>query len=125
MPAPRGMNMTDVHVARQPIFDRRTRVVGYELLFRAGHANAAAVLDSEGATAAVVLGALTEIGWPRIAGAHRGWINVSREFVLAGLAETVPPSLVGLEILENELIDDRLIEAIAQLKERGYRIALD
>jgi c-di-GMP phosphodiesterase len=125
MPRDRGMQMTDVHVARQPIFDSRTRVVGYELLFRAGQTDAAAVLDPEGATANVVLGALTEIGWPRIAGAHRAWINVSRQFILAGLAEAVPPSLVGLEILENELIDDRLIEAIEQLKGRGYRIALD
>jgi c-di-GMP phosphodiesterase len=117
--------MSQVFVARQPIFDRRLRVTGYELLFRDDPGERAVVLDSEGATAKVVLGALTEIGWERIVGPHTAWINVSRQFLLSGLAEAVPPSLVGFEILENELIDDTLVEAVQGLKTQGYRIALD
>jgi c-di-GMP phosphodiesterase len=117
--------MSQVFVARQPIFDRRLRVTGYELLFRDGPGDRAVVLDSEGATAKVVLGALTEIGWERIVGPHTAWINVSREFLLSGLVKAVPPSLVGFEILEDELIDDTLVDAVSELKTQGYRIALD
>jgi EAL and modified HD-GYP domain-containing signal transduction protein len=117
--------MSEVCVARQPIFDRRLVVVGYELLFRSGRTTEALVADPEGATAAVLLNSFTEIGLERIVGAHTAWINVSREFVLRGHAESVPPGLVGLEILEDQLIDDRLIAAIAELQRQGYRIALD
>jgi c-di-GMP phosphodiesterase len=117
--------MTQVFVARQPIFDRALKVSGYELLFRHGPGDAAMVLDAEGATASVVLGSLTEIGWERIVGARTAWINVTREFVLSGLLSAVPPAHVMLEILEDQLIDDRLVEACHELKAKGYRLALD
>ncbi len=117
--------MSDVYVARQPIFDRDLKVCGYELLFRHGPGDAAIVLDDEGATASVVLNSLTEIGWERIVGSKDAWINVSREFLLSGLVTAVPAALVGLEILEDQLIDDRLLHACDQLKRSGYRLSLD
>lgn len=117
--------MPEVFVARQPIFNRDLRVTGYELLFRGGDATTALVADSEGATASVVLNSFTEIGLERIVGAKAAWVNVSREFVLGGLAATMPPSVVGLEILEDELLDERFVHALIELKRQGYRLALD
>ena len=118
--------MSDVLVARQPIFDRHLELVGYELLFRGEPNSAEAMIaNPEGATATVVMNSFTEIGLERIVGAHTAWINVSREFLLGGLAQTVPPGLVLLEILEDQLIDDMLIAAVKKLKRRGYQLALD
>jgi EAL and modified HD-GYP domain-containing signal transduction protein len=117
--------MAEVYVARQPIFNNALEVTGYELLFRAGDPPKALVSHPEGATATVVLNSFTEIGLDRIVGPHTGWINVSREFVLSGLAHTVPPGLVGLEILEGQVIDERFIAALRALKAQGYRLALD
>src|SRR5579871_5289626 len=117
--------MPEAFVARQPIFDRNLHVAGYELLFRGGEATSALVTDSEGATASVVLNAYTEIGLERLVGAKPAWVNVSREFVLEGLARTMPPKVVGLEILEDELLDERFVHALIELKRIGYRLALD
>ncbi len=117
--------MSEVFVARQPIFDRHLHVAGYELLFRGGEATTALVADSEGATASVVLNSFTEIGLERLVGAKPAWINVSREFVLGGLATTMPPAAIGLEILEDELLDERFVHALIELKRQGYRLALD
>ncbi len=118
--------MSEIFVARQPIFDRRLQVAGYELLFRGGPASDHARFTSpERATATVVLNSLTEIGLERIVGAHTAWINVSREFVLRDFVQTIPPGLVLVEILEDQLIDDRLVGAIGELKQQGYRVALD
>jgi c-di-GMP phosphodiesterase len=117
--------MSDVFVARQPIFNSDLEVVGYELLFREQHTSSAVVASPEGATASVVLNAFTEIGLDRIVGDRTAWINVSREFVLSDLAQTVPSGLVRLELLEDQLLDERLIEALHGLSGDGYRIALD
>ena len=116
--------MSDVFVARQPIFTRALDVVGYELLFRRGTSTRPAS-NPEGATATVVLNSLTEIGLDRLVGNTTAWINVSRTFVLEGLADALPAELVGLEIGKHELLDDELIAALAGLKERGYKLALD
>ena len=35
------------------------------------------------------------------------------------------PSVVGLEILEDELLDERFVHALIELKRQGYRLALD
>ena len=117
--------MAEVFVARQPIFNRTLEAYGYELLFRGGAASRALVVDPEGATASVVLNSFTEIGLERIVGNKTAWVNVSREFVLSGLASTLPPSVVGLEILEDQLLDERFVHALIELKRRGYRLALD
>jgi EAL and modified HD-GYP domain-containing signal transduction protein len=115
--------MSDVFVARQPIFNRDLEVVGYELLFRSREAQA--IPSPEGATASVVLNAFTEIGLERIVGDRTAWINVSRDFILSGLTETLPTGRVRLELLEDQLLDDQLIEALNELSTSGYRIALD
>jgi EAL and modified HD-GYP domain-containing signal transduction protein len=117
--------MPDVFVARQPIFNRRMTVVGYELLFRGGNVTQALIASPEGATATVVLNSFTEIGLEQMVGDATAWINVSREFVLSGLAKAVPSGLVGLEILENQLIDDEMIAALRELRSQGYQLALD
>ncbi len=120
-----GEPIAEVLVGRQPIFDRRDLVVGYELLFRSSSENLAGVQDADQATASVVMGSLTEIGLERLVGMHAAWINVTRGFILEGFAEAMPGHLTVLEILEGQLIDDELLEAVRHLKRQGYRIALD
>jgi c-di-GMP phosphodiesterase len=116
---------SEVFIGRQPIFDRGQRVVGYEILFRAGDDAHARVLDAESATATVVLNALTEIGLERIVGPHVAWVNLSRESVLNGIATMLPAAAAGFEILEGQRIDAPLIDAVRELKQQGYRISLD
>ena len=113
-------------IARQPIFNPKLEVVGYELLFRGqGYAAGALIEDAQRATATVVLNALTELDMHRIVANKTAWINVSREFLLDGLIMAVPPSVVGLEIPESETFDKEMIEALRELKDAGYQLALD
>jgi EAL and modified HD-GYP domain-containing signal transduction protein len=118
--------MPTAFIARQPIFNRKLEVVAYELLFRgSGYVGDALIDNPERATATVVLNSLTELELDRIVGTKTAWVNVSREFVLGGLAQAIPSDLVGLELLEDELFDDELIAALRDLKSHGYRLALD
>jgi EAL and modified HD-GYP domain-containing signal transduction protein len=58
-------------------------------------------------------------------GQSTAWINVSREFLLSGMATTLPAGRVALEILEDQFIDDDLVAAVRELTELGYRFAMD
>ena len=113
-------------IARQPIFNPKLEVVGYELLFRGrGYAADAQFDDAEVATATVVLNTVTELDMDRIVAGRTAWINVSREFVLDDLIQAIPPTVAGLEIPETERFDDEMIDALRDLKRAGYRLALD
>lgn len=120
--------MQSAFIARQPIFNRKLEAVGYELLFR-GHGYAgdgSPCADSPGrAAATVVLNSLTELELSRLVGRETAWVNVPREFILAGLAEAIPMGQGGLEISAGEDFDDELLAALRDLKDRGYRLALD
>jgi EAL and modified HD-GYP domain-containing signal transduction protein len=117
--------MNEVLLARQPILDGDLKAVGYELLYREAGSDHANVRDDELATARVSLHAMTEIELERLVDHRRAWINVSREFVLGGLAETIPPDRVVLELLEDQLVDKALIDAVGKLRTGGYQVALD
>ena len=117
--------MNEVLLARQPILDGDLTAVGYELLYREAGSDHANVRDDELATARVSLRAITEISLDRLVDARRAWINVTREFVLGGFAENIPPDRVVLELLEDQLVDDALIDALARLRTGGYQVALD
>ena len=118
--------MSEVFVARQPIFNRALDVAGYELLFRAGSGSAEAMISSaEGATATVVLNSMTELGLEQVVGSTVAWVNVSREFMLGGLARAIPAGSVMLEILEDEVVDAALVDEVIELKRQGHSFALD
>jgi len=117
--------MNEVLLARQPILNGDLTAVGYELLYREAGSDDADVRDDELATARVSLRAMTEIELEHLVDQRRAWINVTREFVLGGLAQTIPPDRVVLELLEDQVVDDALIEALAKLRTGGYQVALD
>ena len=110
--------MNEVRVARQPIFDRRLEVVGYELLFRAGDATTALVADSEGATATVVLNSFTELGLERVVGRDRRGSTSPGNSCSAGSRRRCRRTWSLLEILEDQLIDEELVAAITELKQQ-------
>ena len=117
--------MTDVFLARQPILDRQQTVIAYELLYRDGDVDEAHVSDGEAATAQLALNALTEIGLDRVVGDRPAWINVTREFLLRGLAYSLPKARVVLELAEDGAVDQKLLDLLGELKGSGYTLALD
>ena len=118
--------MSDVFVARQPIFDARLDVAAYELLFRGANSLDRAVIDdNDEATSTVVINAFTELGLDTVVGDRRAWVNVSRDFVVRAMAFALPRDRVVLELLEDQAVDDELLAALDLLRADGYKIALD
>ena len=118
--------MQPIFVGRQPIFDGEERIIGFELLFRAGaNASEANVVDGDLATSDLLHSAFIDIGMENLVGEHLAFVNLPRGFLDHEVLQSLPPEQVVLEILEDIVVDDEVIAAVRRLKEHGFRIALD
>ena len=120
------LNSPDAFVGRQPLFDRRLDVVGYEILFRHDAAVNSAVIDDQNrATSDVIVSTFTDVDLEEILGGKRALLNVTRDLILEGIPTLLPPERVIVEVVETAIVDDRLIAALHGLRSQGYTIALD
>ena len=117
--------MPNAFLARQPIYDRKLEVFGYELLFRSGESGHADFADADQATSQVILNAFMEIGLEQIVGNRIAFINLTRAFIMGHYPLPFPPAQGCLEILEDIKVDAELVEAVRHLSAQGYTIALD
>lgn len=115
----------DVFLGRQPILDRRQQVIAYELLYRDGSGNAAQVRDDARATARVIAHLFQDFGINTVLGRCEGFINVDAETLMSRGIESLPKARVVLELLETVQVDKHIVRRCRELKQRGFRLALD
>ena len=94
----------EVFVARQPIFDRRQKVYGYELLFRPQVDSTAAGTASSNASLRVITNSLLSIGVETLLAGARAFINFPEQLLTDERALSLPPSMAVIEILESCLL---------------------
>ncbi|HUI73830.1 MAG TPA: HDOD domain-containing protein [Candidatus Acidoferrum sp.] len=114
---------TERFVARQPIFDKRLKVFGYELLFRAGPENF--FRPHEAAAGSVIADSLTLFDLQTLVGHARAFVNIDEASLLRDSARLLPKDHVVLELLETITPSAEVVAACAQLAEDGYTLALD
>ncbi|MGE3178918.1 MAG: EAL and HDOD domain-containing protein [Vicinamibacterales bacterium] len=114
-----------VYVARQPILFPSGQVFGYELLYRAAAADTACVASGDLAGARVLTDALLNLGLENLTDGRTAFINVTRQLLLAGVADLLPKSAAVIELREDIAIDKDVIELCRQLNAGGYALALD
>lgn len=116
----------EVFVARQPIFDADDRLQGYELLYRhSGEAVRAEGATSQRMSNEVFIHSILGFGLDRVTAGATAFINFSREMLTERLFELLDPGTVMIELLESVEPDEGTVAACRELKEAGYRLALD
>jgi c-di-GMP-related signal transduction protein len=115
--------MEHIFVGRQPILDRTGALFGYELLHRA--AEPAPVTDGDSASCDMLLKVVWEIGIPQISGSRRSFVNMTRNLLMNPGLDALPTAGIVLEILEDVPADPALVARVAELRRRGFEIALD
>lgn len=116
----------DVYLARQPIYDATRKLSAYELLYRADeHNRFAEGVDGDEATSMLVSDAITIFGINNITNGNLAYINFTKKLILEDFAMLLSPDEVVIEILEDTIVDEEIIEKLADLKSKGYTIALD
>lgn len=112
-------------LGRQPILNRHQEIVGYELLFRSADINYAIIEDYNQAIASVITQVLSIFGVEEVLGGKLGFINVQANMLLSEEVELMPTGQTVLELLEFMVFDDQVLERCRELKERGFKLALD
>ena len=115
----------DLFVARQPVYDRRSRVVGYELLFRSGPFNGYDGVDHDRASAETIANSFFEIGVDRLVGNGLAFVNFTRNTLVEEYATVLPRERLVVEVLEDVVVDADVRGACERLKQGGYTLALD
>lgn len=110
-------------IARQPIFDKRLHVYGYELLFRNGPENL--FRPSAVASPAVIADSITLFDLQTLTGNTRAFINADELALRLGAPRLIPPERLVVEILENVPATDEIVGICRELRADGYVLALD
>jgi len=114
-----------VFVARQQIYDRELNVAAYELLFRSGVENHAAVSDGDVATSQLMINAVIEIGLENLVFGRPAYVNFTKNFLLGKYEIPFEPDKLVIEVLEDVEPEPEIIAALVTLRETGYAIAID
>src|SRR5690242_5689962 len=115
----------DCFVARQPIFDARRQVLGYELLFRSGPLNHFAHGDGDEASRRLISDTLSVFGFEVLTAGKKAFINFTRDVLLDHHAYLLPPERTVIEVLETVAPDAEVLEACRALKKTGFQLAMD
>ena len=119
------MSSINTVIARQPIFDKRMRVYGYELLYRGTMQRGHASFDGDKATTEVILNSFYNNDIDLIIGGKRAFINFTENLLKEEIPQMLSKEKIIVEVLENVEVDIGVTEACKALKEAGYILALD
>ncbi|GAB3002692.1 EAL domain-containing protein [Psychrosphaera aestuarii] len=113
-------------MAKQPILDINSDVIGYELLYRDSEENAFPPgLTDEQASARMFYETALFHGINNVTEQRKAFVNLCDKSVLRQLPNLIPRENLIVEIVERSSVDDDTIVAIAELHELGYVFALD
>lgn len=120
--------MSEIFLARQPIFDFKFNLHGYELLFRDGFKDKAEFSSAELATSKVLLSSLIDIGVEKVTAGNDCYLNVSKDYLddIDDFLEIPFGSLsVTIEIEVDEDTTDKHREVLTRLSSEGVKLAID
>lgn len=115
----------EVFVGRQPIFNRHEEIVAYELLYRNNYTNQFPNIDADTATVELLINSFLSIGIKEVANGKPSFINFTETLIMQESVDFIEHGQIVIEILEDIPITRALIERLKQLKNAGYKIALD
>ena len=109
-----GPILMEIYVARQPIFKKNKKVLGYELLFREGMDNVFPDIDGDTATSKLLSNTFFSIGIEKITGNNLAFINFTEDLLMKHVPSMFPKDHVVVELLEHVRPVEEVVEALRQ-----------
>lgn len=115
----------DAYVAREPIFNKKQKLLGYELLFRDGLTGSFPGIDGDTATSKLLSNSFLAMGIDQIAGGKKAFINFTQDLLLQKVPTMFPVERIVVEVLEDVNAENGVVQACREMADAGYVIALD
>lgn len=113
-------------IARQPILNTGHSIIAYELLFRhSAHAQSARFDSDVDAGITVIANALCNMGTDWLLKGKQAFINMEVPMLMSSFSSLLPKDNVVIEVLETVKVTDEILARLKELKQEGYRFALD
>jgi len=122
--AQRPVTDQQIMVARQPIYNDRMGVFGYELLFRSPEGNSNGPNLTK-ATAQVLASTVLDYRLDKFVHNRKAVINVTRAFIEVIQDVQLPPEQVILDLPTNMAADEKLITKLKEIKRLGYGLSVN
>lgn len=117
--------MAQFYIARQPIYDRELKVIGYELLYRDSDVNEARIQDPERASSDAILNSFIHIGIDTLTGSGLVFINLPKSFITNSALTPMFREQCVLEVLEDVEATPDVLKGLQRLAQQGFKLALD
>ncbi|QOC22186.1 HDOD domain-containing protein [Wenzhouxiangella sp. AB-CW3] len=115
----------NLYIARQPIYNRNLKVIGYELLYRNSNVDRAIFSDGDLASGQTILNSFLHIGIDNLTGSARVFINLPEQFITSESLTPMFRENCVLEVVESVAPTEDVIAGVKRLKKMGFKIALD
>ncbi|WP_028669824.1 EAL and HDOD domain-containing protein [Saccharospirillum impatiens] len=117
--------MAQFFIARQPIYDRSLKVIGYELLYRDSDVDSARFDDPERASSDAILNSFIHIGIDTLTGSGLVFINLPKAFITNEALTPMFRDQCVLEVLEDITATPDVLLGLERLSQQGFKLALD
>ncbi len=113
-------------LARQPVFNSKMKVFGYDLSFRHGFDNFYSNKQfTDRAASKVITESFLLIGIDQVTGGSKAFIPFSRNLLLYEIAALFPKELLIVEIDQSVKPDEKVLKVCRKLRKSGYLIAVE
>jgi EAL and modified HD-GYP domain-containing signal transduction protein len=116
---------SDIFVARHPVFNAKSDLFAYELLFRNQNEEVASITDGNAASSQVILNAFVDMNFHAIAKYHPVFINLTGDFIMGELPLPMAPDTLIIELPEEVELSEDLIKVLRGFSNRGYTLAIN
>jgi len=117
--------MSNIYLARQPIFDKNYQLHGYELLYRDGDVPSASFESEELATSRLLLSSVIDIGLDKLIEEHQCFLNINADNLNDIENLPVDDNRITLEVNTPLEFTETQINSLKLLKSQGYKLAIN
>lgn len=116
--------MENVYLGRQPILDDNGKIFAYEILYRDNKKDNS-IDDNRYASALVINSVLNKFGTRSLLGNRRAFVKIDEKFLLHDIIFSIPNEFFVFCIFEDIELNERVVERIQQLHQKGYILAIN
>ncbi|MCL1955725.1 MAG: HDOD domain-containing protein [Fibromonadales bacterium] len=109
---------SELCITRQPIINNKKELFAYEFLFKGN-------IDYNMNTKFLIDNILNNPGLEKMKGKAQAFFKCDYDFLLSEAPSKLNPEMFVMEILPTILVDSKAVQAVKELYEKGFKIALD